>query len=84
MKYVINLSQQLGPAVKEIRQAQALRQADVAKKIGMLAKTVSALENRPETVMVESLMKLLAALEYEIILAPKPKQDAFSFSEFID
>lgn len=84
MKFVVNLSHQFGSAVKEIRETKGLRQTDVARQVGMLPKTVSALENRPATVTIESLMKLLSALEYEIILTPKPKQDAFGFNELID
>ena len=37
----------------------------------MVPKTISALENHPEGSSIESLFKLLSALDLEIVLQPK-------------
>jgi len=44
MNYTINLLQQLGPVLKGIRKKSGMTQKQVAEKVGMLPKTISALE----------------------------------------
>jgi len=39
--------------------------------VGLLPKTISALESSPERSSVESLFKLLSTLELELVLRPK-------------
>ena len=46
-------------------------EAQAAQKVGLFPKTVSALEGRPEASSVESLLKLIAALDLELVLRPK-------------
>ena len=52
-----------------------MRQRDIGKKVGLWSKTVSALENHPETVTIGSLMKLVPALDLEFSLTPKEHID---------
>lgn len=40
--------------------------------MGLLPKTVSALENHPERAGLDSLYKLISALELELYLSPRP------------
>lgn len=49
MKYVITIVDQLSHVLKGIRNQKSLRQIDIQKRTGMFQKTVSALENHPET-----------------------------------
>jgi HTH-type transcriptional regulator/antitoxin HipB len=74
MKYVITIVNQLPHVLKGIRKQKSLRQIDIQKRTGMLQKTVSALENHPETVSIESFMKLLSALDLELCLQDKQKE----------
>jgi len=41
--------------------------------VGLLPKTVSALESEPDASTLGSLFKLLSALEVELVIRPKPK-----------
>ncbi|HPE89591.1 MAG TPA: helix-turn-helix domain-containing protein [Spirochaetia bacterium] len=71
MDYIINTPSQLTHALRSARKAQGLSQADAGKSVGLLPKTISALENRPASATVDSFLKLLSALELELILKPK-------------
>jgi HTH-type transcriptional regulator / antitoxin HipB len=71
MEYLVNTSSQLAMAVKSRRKVSGLTQAAAAARVGLLPKTVSAMENHPEKTTVESLFRLLAALELELVLKPK-------------
>jgi HTH-type transcriptional regulator/antitoxin HipB len=71
MKYVITTPEQLSHVIRSVRKAKSLRQIDVADRIGLLPKTISALENHPETVTMESFFKMLSALDLELTLFRK-------------
>lgn len=71
MDYVITTPSQLANALRSARKAQGLSQADAGKLVGLLPKTISALENRPASVTMDSFLKLLSALDLELILQPK-------------
>ncbi len=71
MDYLITTPRQLSNAVRSERKARGLTQKKLGKLVGLLPKTISALENHPETSSVESLMKLLSALGMELTMAPK-------------
>ncbi|GAB1432141.1 helix-turn-helix domain-containing protein [Spirochaetota bacterium] len=71
MDYIIATPSQLTHALRSARKAQGLSQAGAGKLVGLLPKTISALENRPSSATVESFLKLLSALDLELILKPK-------------
>lgn len=71
MDYSIHTASQLGVALKSRRKVSGLTQAKAAQKVGLLPKTISALESHPETSSVESFLKLIAALDLELVLRPK-------------
>ena len=71
MTYLINTQAQLGLALKSSRKSLSLTQAEAAVRVGLLPKTISALESHPESCAIESLLKLLAALDLELALSPK-------------
>lgn len=71
MDYIITTPSQLSHALRSTRKAQGLSQADASKLVGLLPKTISALENRPASATVDSFLKLLSALDLELILQPK-------------
>lgn len=71
MDYIIATPSQLSHALRSARKAQGLTQADAGKLVGLLPKTISALENRPASATVESFLKFLSALDLELILKPK-------------
>lgn len=71
MDYFIPTSQHLGLALRSERKKKGLTQQEAGHRVGLYAKTVSALENHPGSATIESLMKLLSALDLELVVAPK-------------
>jgi HTH-type transcriptional regulator/antitoxin HipB len=71
MDYAISLIQQLGPVLKGIRKKTGMTQKQVAEKVGMLPKTISALEAGSPRSTLDSLMTLLGAYNYTLGLIQK-------------
>ena len=71
MSSKIRTPNQLAMLLQGYRKQLRLTQKQTADKVGLLAKTVSALENDPEGVTISSLFKLLSALDLEMVLQPK-------------
>jgi len=71
MTYLINTPSQLGLALKSARNSLALTQAEAAGRVGLLPKTISALENHAESCSIESLLRLLSVLGLELTLTAK-------------
>jgi HTH-type transcriptional regulator / antitoxin HipB len=72
MEYPIRNAMQLAQALKGGRKARKLTQAQAGKLVGLLPKTVSALEGDPDGSTIGSLLKMLSALDLEMTLRPKP------------
>jgi len=64
----------LSVALKNQRKILNLTQGEAAAKVGLLPKTISALENDPERCTLDSFLKLLSALDFELTLKPKSKK----------
>ena len=73
MDYAIHTAQQLAQALRGQRIAKGLTQKNVGAPVGLLPKTVSKLEATPERSSIESLFKLLSALDLELVLRPKSR-----------
>ncbi len=71
MKYLISTPSQLSHALRSVRKTRGLTQDGAGKLVGLLPKTISALENHPGSATLDSLLKLLSALELELVLTPK-------------
>lgn len=71
MDYRIHTPSQLAAAFRSRRKIRGLTQAEIGQHGGLFPKTVSAMETHPETSTIESLFKLLAALDLELVLSPK-------------
>jgi HTH-type transcriptional regulator/antitoxin HipB len=71
MIYLITTPSQLGLALKSARNSLELTQAEAAGRVGLLPKTISALENHAESCSIESLIKLLSVLGLELTLSDK-------------
>lgn len=71
MDFPIRTAQHLAQALKAQRAGRKLTQQQTAKRVGLLPKTISALESCPRRSSIESLLKLLAALDLELVLREK-------------
>ena len=65
---------QLGQVLKGYRKFRQLTQKEAADRVGLLPKTISRLERATETATVESLFKLLSALQLELVVRPIPQE----------
>jgi HTH-type transcriptional regulator/antitoxin HipB len=65
----------LSTTLRAIRRGKGLTQVEVGTPFGLLPKTISALENHCDTVSILSLLKLVAALDMQLIIQPKPSPD---------
>jgi HTH-type transcriptional regulator/antitoxin HipB len=61
----------LAQAMKNVRKSRKLTQRVTADQIGVKQATVSSFENHPERSRVETLFKLLSALDLELRLAER-------------
>ena len=53
------------------RKQLGLTQSQVAEKVGLKQKTISAFENKPESTMLETAFVILSALQIELDAAPQ-------------
>ncbi len=74
MNYSAHSPKQLGQVLKGQRKSQKLTQKDAAKFVGLLPKTISKLELATETATIESLFKLLSALQLELVVRSKSQE----------
>ncbi len=74
MSFTVQTPEQLGPVLKGLRKKQKLTQQEVGNAVDMLPKTVSKLELNPESATVESLFKLLSALQIEVVLQSRRQE----------
>jgi HTH-type transcriptional regulator/antitoxin HipB len=61
----------LAQALKNIRKERQLSQSVVADSVGLKQATISGFENQPEGSRVETLFKLLTALDLELHLSER-------------
>ena len=73
MEYPVNTLAQTAHVLRGRRKAKKLTQKTAAESVGLLPKTVSALESSPGRSSLESLFKLLSALDLEMVLRVKKR-----------
>ena len=73
MDYPVKTASQLGMFLKALRNQQSLTQTQVAAASGLLQKTVSLLERTPHRATVHSLLALIAALDADLVIRPRPE-----------
>ena len=64
-------STQLSAYLKDIRQTRKLSQEKVACKVGIRQDTVSSFERNADATKLETLFKILSALELELVIQPR-------------
>ena len=64
-------STQLSAYLKDIRQTRELSQEKVACKVGIRQDTVSSFERNADATKLETLFKILSALELELVIQPR-------------
>ncbi|MDK9582859.1 helix-turn-helix domain-containing protein [Lelliottia wanjuensis] len=67
----ITTSATLANAIRDQRKSLQLTQAETAERVGMKQTTVSGFEQNPDTSKLETLFRLLSALELELHVVPR-------------
>ena len=74
MDYTVHTPKQLGKVLRGQRKTTNTSQQAVGATVGLLPKTISKLELDPDTATVESLFKLLSALQLELVVRARPRE----------
>jgi len=74
MDFPIKTPQQLGAVLKGFRRDRQLTQAEVGARVGLAQNAVSEIESDPGRSSVARVLKLLAALDVEVVLRPRQPQ----------
>jgi HTH-type transcriptional regulator/antitoxin HipB len=75
MNMYIRSPKELGVQIMNERRKLQLTQNQVAEETGIMQKTISALENYPERAQVETLFRILSALNLNLYLSPKGQKN---------
>ncbi len=68
---IIHSTRELAEFTRDRRKRERLSQAEVSDRVGLRQMTVSAFENKPESTKLETLFRLLSALDLELHVVPK-------------
>ena len=69
---IITSPKMLSHVIREFRYKDNISQTDIAKQAGIKQATISTFENTPESTKIETLFKILTALELELVVQPRP------------
>ena len=75
MGKVIRRNKDLGAAIRLARKAKNLRQVDVAQKASVRQALVSELESGATTAKLDTVMRVLAALDLDLSIIPRRKAE---------
>ena len=73
MGKIIRNNKDLGEAIRRARKNMDLRQADVAQKASVRQALVSDLENGATTAKLDTVIRVLAALDMDLSIVPRRK-----------
>ncbi|NOY16679.1 MAG: helix-turn-helix transcriptional regulator [Gammaproteobacteria bacterium] len=73
MGRIIRNNNDLGEAIRQSRKNMNLRQVDVAQKASVRQALVSDLENGATTAKLDTVIKVLAALDMDLSIIPRQK-----------
>ncbi|WP_093388502.1 helix-turn-helix domain-containing protein [Rugamonas rubra] len=71
MKQILSISQQMGPMLQAARKSAGLSQAELARRLGISQSRLSAMELCPGSISLDQLLKLLSALNFELLVQTK-------------
>lgn len=72
----LQIPSQLGAHLRALRRTRKMTQTALASRLGVTQARVAAIEADPAAVSFGQLMAILAALEVDIALRPRPRKDA--------
>ena len=76
MMYSIKTAKQFGAILRGFRKQQAMKQIDLAGKTGLPQSRISTIEDDPSGLSFERVLKILSALNLELVVRErKPQPD---------
>ena len=75
MEQIVRTSKQLGAALRRQRRSMGLRQGDIGSRTNLRQATISALENGEPGTRLRTLIRVLTALELELVIRKRSKID---------
>ncbi len=75
MSVIIRNNKEFGEAVRRARLKQRLRQVDLARKASVRQALISELENGTTSAKLDTVIKVLAALEMDLSVVPRRKAE---------
>lgn len=76
MHITVRTPKQIGAALRRARKLHTLSQTELAAKTSLWQETISKIEGGSEATKIGTLCALLAALDLELIIAPRSKGSA--------
>lgn len=71
MQQLVLSPKALGILLRDLRKQKGLTQSELGRKVGLDQKKVSLMENGNPNMRVDSLFRLLSALDHGVVVAPK-------------
>ncbi len=71
MQQLVLSPKALGLLLRDLRKQKGLTQTELGRKVGLDQKKVSLMENGNPNMRVDSLFRLLSALDHGVVVAPK-------------
>jgi len=75
MESIIRLPKQLGAAIRRERRRQGLTQKQLGDKISTRQATISSLEAGETSTQLDTVLKVMVALNMELVIRPRTKAD---------
>ena len=75
MERAIRNNKELGKIIRLVRKNKKMRQIDVAKKASVRQALVSELENGATSAKIDTIIKVLAALDMDLTIVPRRKAE---------
>ena len=76
MEQIARTSRQIGAALRRRRRGMNLRQGDVGSRTNLRQATISALENGEARTQLRTLIRVLAALDLELVVRERSSAGA--------
>jgi HTH-type transcriptional regulator / antitoxin HipB len=71
MENLVQTPAQLAAILRARRNLQGITQDEAGRRVGLMRKTVSALENNPGPSSIDTLFKYISTLDLELVLCDK-------------
>lgn len=83
MKELARTPQQIGTLIRRARNERGLSQAELGARCGLRQATISLIEGGSPATRLDTLLSVLATLELDMFLGPRPDPASFDIEDLI-